>query len=113
MNWLTTKLEVAVKDIMHLLDNCEILHAKKWISKINSHEWKCMLLPSYSPEFAPIELLFNTLKRRLLIQTKGQMIILKSEEEARNIKECLTTFTHKELITYWKKCFQKIGQQLN
>ena len=113
MNWLTTELEVAVKDVMLLLDNCAIHHAKKLVSEINSHEWKVMFLSPNSPEFAPIELLFNTLKRRLLVQTKCQMINLKSEEGARNIKECLATFTHKELISYWKKCFQQIGHKLN
>ena len=71
MRWMKEDLEVEPDRVLLLLDNSPIHTSKEWMKYMNS--WGCMimLLPPYSPQFAPIELLFRTLKRRLQIHGKN------------------------------------------
>ena len=71
-----------------------------------------MFLPAYSPEFAPIELFFNTFKCRLAHQCKNQTVNLSKDIGTRNIKETLATFTRKEVISYWVEALKKVNHQI-
>ena len=53
---------------------------------------RCFLSVSvYSPDFAPIELLFNTLKMKTFYPRKRMNMKLKKDKGQRAIKECLGT----------------------
>ena len=53
---------------------------------------RCFLSVSvYSPDFAPIELLFNTLKMKTFYPRKRMNMKLKKDKGLRAIKECLGT----------------------
>ena len=59
-----------------LYDNCSIHKSKK-------HFWnlrvKVLFLSENSPDYAPVELLFNMLKRRLTIHAKGSIVNIKKD----------------------------------
>ena len=76
MRWLKEELEVNPQGILLLLDNSPI-HTSKWsLEYMNSCGCRIMFLPTYSPQFALIELLFGTLKRKLLTHSKNHVINL-------------------------------------
>ena len=60
-----------------------------------------MIPISIFPDFAPIELLFNTLKRRISIQEKGKIVRLNKNEGLRAIKDCLSSINRDEIKFYW------------
>ena len=58
-----------------LLDNCSIINLKK----IEYLSVKVLFLSEYSPYYAPAEILFNMLKRRITIHAKGSIVNIKKD----------------------------------
>ena len=76
IKWLWIDLKYKMDQIILLMDNCPIHQARNVIIHIEEFKWKIMFLSAYSPEFAPIELFFNTFKCRLAHQCKNQTVNL-------------------------------------
>ena len=110
--WIRIYLHYPMDKIILLLDNWLIQKSKKWINYFNKLGCYTVFLSPYTPEYAQVELLFNTLKIRLVKQVRNTIIKLNTEEGLRNIKEVLTTFTKEEIVSYWIKSFKRINLQL-
>ena len=111
--WVIEDLKADINKVILLLDNCPIHKSKKSMDSLGSIGWKTLFLAPYSPEWAPIELLFNTLKKRLIKHSKSQIINLGKEEGFKNIQEWLATFTKKEIQSYWKETINTISSLLS
>ena len=72
-----------------------------------------MIPISIFPDFAPIELLFNTLKRRISIQEKGKIVRLNKNEGLRAIKDCLSSINRDEIKSYWIVVMKNILQEIS
>ena len=66
----------------------------------NKLGWKVIFISPFSSEWAPIEMMLNTLNRRLQMHSKNILVNLYKEEGLSNIKEWLAMFTTKEIISY-------------
>ena len=111
--WLRVDLKLDMNRIILILDNWSIHHSKKSLSYLNNMEWKIIFVSPYSPEFCPIELFFNTLKRRVAVHSKGDFVKLESNSGARLMKEWLATLTWSEIVSYWTKAIGIIRSQFS
>ena len=100
--WIIEDIWIEINNVVIILDNCPIHKSRKSLEELNRRGWKVIILAPYSPEWAPIELMFNTLKRRLQRHTKNVMINLSKEEGFNRIREWLATFSNQEIVSYWK-----------
>ena len=113
IKWLRIDLKKEMNEIFIILDNC-LVHKSKWsLKQLNEYGCRVSLLPAYSPDFAPVELLFNSLKRKLSVQEKGISVNLNSEVCLRSIKEWMMTFSRSEIISYWISALRRISWSLS
>ena len=113
MKWLTEDLKIAENRIVMILDNSPVHKSKISLERLNELGWRIWFLSAYSPDFVPIELLFNTLKRRISIQEKGKIVRLNKNEGLRAIKECLSTINRNEIKSYWIVVMKNILQEIS
>ena len=70
-------MKIFGNQIFYFLDNCLSHRSKIALNSLNRSSIQAIFLPAYSPQFAPIELIFGITKEEfLIIQTE---IILSSE----------------------------------
>ena len=60
IKWLRIDLNADMNKIITMLDNWQVPKSKARLKYLNEFGWRILFLPAYSPDFAPIELLFNT-----------------------------------------------------
>ena len=82
-------------------DNLSIHRAKCTLNLLSKSEASFSFIPAYSPEFAPIKLIFNILKMRLIKQSSSRSLKLNKKDAFRAIKEALASVDRKEI----QKCF--------
>ena len=80
MEWLHKDLDIHTWMIVLMMDNCRIHTSKKCMGYLNFLGCKIILLSPYSPEYVPIELLFNLLKQTLSFHWKDLVVNLKKKE---------------------------------
>ena len=68
------RFECCINKIAIMFDNWQVHKSKAWLKYLNEVWWRILFLSAYSPDFAPIELLFNTLKRKITTQEKGCIV---------------------------------------
>ena len=108
--WIVEDQETLLSKVVIVLDNWTIHKSATSLDVLNKLGWRIVFLSPYSPEWAPIELLFNTLKRRLQIHCKNMIVNLSKEEGFRNVKECLATFSKQKIISYWRRSLKSISE---
>ena len=77
--------------VLHL-DNSLIHHSKVWLEYLNKLRWIILFLASYSPEYAPIELLFLLLKRSPIDRSDDDLFKLKTNREVEIIEEWMKNY---------------------
>ena len=110
IKWLRIDLNVDMNKIIIMLDNWQVHKSKAWLKYLNEFGWRILFLPAYSPDFTPIEMLFNTLKRKIIRKEKGNIVKLKSKEGMRSIKECLAATSKEEIVSYWVSAIKWISR---
>ena len=110
--WIEHDLNKAANDTLILLDNCPIHKSKLSIEKLRNTRATIVFIPAYTPEFAPIEFFFNTLKKRLTRQWRNQIVKLNSKEGTRNIREAIAAISQSEIISYWTHVIFQIRMHL-
>ena len=113
MKWLRTDLKKEMTEIVIILDNCPMHKSKRSLKQLNEYGCRVCFLPAYSLDFAPVELLFNSLKRKFSVQEKGISVKLNSEVGLRTIKEWMATLSMSEIISYWISALRRISWSLS
>ena len=101
--WLRVDLKLGMNRIILIIDNWSIHRSKKSLSYLNNMGWKIIFVSPYSPEFCPIELFFNTLKRREAVHSKFDFVKFESNFRARLMKEWLATIPEVKLYHIGQK----------
>ena len=109
--WLRVDLKIEMERIVLILDNWAIHRSKRTLSYLNDMGWKIIFVSPYSPEYCPIELFFNNLKRRVSVHSRGNHTKLCSDSGGRLMKEWLATFSKSEIWSYWIKVIATIRAQ--
>ena len=106
-NWLVDNNMFGKKDVSIILDNWSSHRSNNSIKTMKRSNMNIVYLPTYSPQFAPIELVFWIFKRKLLTQTKYNWIQLGKAESFNWIKSALGCLNRRK-IKIWFKHFYKI-----
>ena len=113
INWLTEDQSIKLKDIVILLDNSPIHCSNETMKYLDQIGWTIIFLAPYSPEYAPIELLFHMLKMNLAKHCKGIKVNLSKENGKRAIKEWIALISHSDIISFWIKAMNNVKNSLN
>ena len=99
--WVKFDLNYDLKKTLVILDNLSIHRAKCTLNLLSKAEASFSFIPAYTPEFAPIKLIFNILKMRLIKQSSSRSLKLNKKDAFRALKEALVSVDRKEI----QKCF--------
>ena len=91
IKWYTTSARIRKfkeSEIGVVLDNWSIYISKIVMWNLKSKGINVYFLPTYSPEFAAVELYFSVLKKYVLAVSTERPVNLKSEEAESMIKRC-------------------------
>ena len=72
-----------------------------------------LFLPGYSPQLAPVELAFNTFKKRLNRECRNKSISLKSIEAFKTVNSALSPFTRDEIKSYFSNLYAEVKNYLD
>ena len=72
--WVKFDLNYDLKNTLMILDNLSIHRAKCTLNLLSKSEASFSFIPAYTPKFAPIELIFNILKMRLIKQSSSRYL---------------------------------------
>ena len=64
--WLNKTLRMESAKVIILLDNCSTHRSKEWREYMMKSQATYMFIPQYSPQLAPIELVFGIFKNKLM-----------------------------------------------
>ena len=108
LKWIEYDLWISQSKTMIILDNLRIHKSKETLSCLTKSWALYVFLPTYSPEMAPIELIFGLVKRRLIKQTLGKNIRLSSKDGEKEIREVFRTVSSGEIQSCFNYCFEII-----
>ena len=91
--WVENDLDHRLKDTIILLDNLKVHKSKSTMDFLLNNNATYVFIPPYSPEIAPIELIFGLLKQ---IPKTG--IKLNKRNGEREIREDFATISKSEII---------------
>ena len=78
--WCFNDKSICKKKVMFLLDNCSSHRSPITAKFIEKFKINVLFIPAYSPQFAAVELAFNSIKKRLNHFIKRRTIKLSQEE---------------------------------
>ena len=111
--WLIENNMFGKKDASIILDNWSSHRSKNSKKTMINNKMNIIYLPTYSPQFAPIELVFSILKRNLLIQTKYKWIQLGKVEAFNIIKQGLNWLDRDKINSWFKHFYKEMKSTLN
>ena len=84
-----------MKRIVLILGNWAIHNSKRTLSYLNDMGWNIIFVSPYSPEYFPIELFINNLKRRVSVHSRGNHTKLYSDSGGRLMKKMTSNIFQK------------------
>ena len=112
LNWVQNGLCIEAFRVVLIMDNCRIHTSTKTKQYLSSLGWRVLILSPYSPEFAPIELLFNHLKQKLAMHWKDLIVDLKKKEGFKQIKEWMAAIKRSNIISFMTLSFKSISDTI-
>ena len=110
--WVVFDLKMKLNDTIIIMDNSSIHKSWKTLDFIRKSNAIYSFLPAYAPELAPIELFFNTIKRRLTMNKRNTIINLSEKNAMKELKEILASVNEVEILCFWRKTFSKLSMFL-
>ena len=106
--YINRKEEGLLPKTLILMDNCP--YQKSNQVKNLMRDWKAnwVYLPPYSPELAPIELLFRSLKAKLRAHSGVEEVSISSQRGFEAVYMAFKRIRPKEVINYWRQFFDQI-----
>ena len=105
--WIIMDLNLEMASVGLILDYSPVHKALSSMKTLNELGWYIILLPAYTSDLNPIELLFHRMKRLITRQSRDTILKLDTPEGDRNIREALSWVGEGEIIRYWRS-FMKI-----
>ena len=107
--WIKLDLGLNLADWVIILYNSRIHKTKGCLDIFEKSGAKVAFIPSYTPSLAPIELIFNVLKRFLSKQWKNRTTILNKPEGLREIKEALAVIDKSIIFRAFKNFLKNLS----
>ena len=112
LKYLKRITDVDKSKIGIILDNCSVHRSKIVTNHFVNNEITQILLPPYWPEFAPVELFFSLVKRRILRKYRNEALNLGRESCRRKILEEFNKIDRGCIRNLWKPMFHNIKKSL-
>ena len=112
-DWISKTPIFQDKKIVLLLDNWQRHRAKRAVIHMKYSKINYLFLPSYSPQLAPVELSFNTFKRRLYDDWRFNQTNLTEVAAFDKIRASISRFTCEEIKKYFSAFFEQVKFYLN
>ena len=110
--WIKLDLQYEMTNVIIILDNWRAHKSQQTLAALSKMRAIIFFLPAHNPEYAPIELLFNRLKKIVTRQWRKQVINLNSAEGERNIRETVACISKGKVISYWSSWESKMKEDL-
>ena len=107
--WYHKEKSISMKRMILLLDNCSSHRSQHSVKFMEKSKINFMFIPTYSPQLAAVELVFNTLKKRLNSSANGSTIKLAQEEGFEKISSCIRRFRVNEIRSYFRKYLNRLS----
>ena len=101
--WLWEDLKINIMNLVLMIDNSPVHTSRNSMKNLNELKCQVVFLPPYTPQLAPIEMMFHVMKRKIYKHSEGEEIRLCSKDRMRTIKETLATFTNEKLLVSGQK----------
>ena len=95
-----------------IFDNCSIHRSMVVNTHLINHKMTQILIPPYCPEFAPIELFFSLVKKRILKKHRNEGLDLKKESWRNKILQEFNKVDWECIRNLWKPMFHKIKDSI-
>ena len=113
MKWIVYDLCIDTSNVVLMMDNWSIHKTKKIISYLEDTGWITVYIPAYTTTFAPVELVFHTLKTYVCKQCKDFSIELAGAWGQRSIKEVLGSIGKDQIKYSFLHSFVEIHNSLS
>ena len=110
--WIKIDLKQELKNSVIILDNLKVHRSGATMKFLSKCDTLFSFIPAYTPEIAPIELVFNILKKRLIKQTPVNGLKLYKKEALREIREAFSSIDLAEIQKCFLHSFQIMKDQL-
>ena len=107
-DWTTKNSIFDGKTIIAMLDNWPSHRAQATNKIMKASKLNYLFLPSYSPQLAPVELWFNTFKRRLTREWKWGLTNLKDIGAFDKVRAAISLFTSEEIKKYFSIFYEQV-----
>ena len=101
-----------LKKTVNILDSLKVHMSGATMKFLSKCDTPFPFVPAYTPEIAPIELVFNILKKRLIKQTPVNGLKLYKKEALRKIIEAFSSIDRAEIQKCFLHSFQIMKDQL-
>ena len=112
-NWIEYTPVFNERNIMFMLDNLPNHLAKLTTKHMQTSKFKYLFLPGYSPQLSPVELAFNTFKKRLNRESWDKSINLNKLEAFKIVNSTLSSLTKNEIKNYFGNLYAEVRNYLD
>ena len=101
------------QNIIIIHDNAPIHRAKQWLDFMREDDFMHAFLPPYTPEYAPVELVFSQLKSNVKKNKQKHLINFRGDERVKLVANELSKLEREMIIKCWRHSFSRMEQDLN
>ena len=111
--WLKKKKGSQFSNIILIHDNAPIHRAYEWQEFMKYSQYQHAFLPPYTPEYAPIELVFSSLKSHVKKKQTKTLIDFKKEIGLRVIANSLSKLSRNTIMRCWRHSLWRMKWDAN
>ena len=111
--WLSLRYKNKYDNIILIQDNAPIHRAKIVFKFMESDDYTHAFLPPYTPEYAPVELIFAQIKAHIKRSYQKSLVDLRGNEGVRLVKDGLSRLSRETIIKCWRHSFERLNQDLS
>ena len=109
LKWLKAHLDdwlsVPNEKVWIIMNNSPVHTAGKVLQYLKESSWNYIFLPAYCPEFAPVELYFGQLKKKVIANTRGCLLNLEDSKAQHTISGWILDIGRPEVLAIWRNFY--------
>ena len=117
LKWLKAHLDdwlsVPNEKVWIIMDNSPVHTAGKVLQYLKESSWNYIFLPVYCPEFAPVELYFGQLKKKVIANTRECLLNLEDSKAQHTISGWILDIGIPEVLAIWRHFYSCMRDALS
>ena len=107
-SWINQNEMFGWNELVYIMDNCSSHKSKLTKHEIDHLKMRIYYIPIYSPTFAPIEIWFAFIKKKLANISRSKNIKLNSKESQNKLLTVMKSISKDQIMKYFSKFYQEI-----